>query len=119
MKTINSSAKHYSFIGASVTAGVAALWALYKHFSSRPPVQGPEPPDPAALRMSYLQLMAAEWSALPLEVLDPKASAVDTATRRLTLEQVYVSLDTNTPRPEWHWFSMIVGQLTEYNKLFG
>ena len=42
--------------------------------------------------------MAREWRTLPLEVLDP--SAADAAARRLTLEQVYISLDTTTPRPE-------------------
>ena len=51
------------------------------------------------LRTAYLQAMAGEWSTLPLEVLDPKASVVDTATRRLTLERVYPSLNTTTQRP--------------------
>ena len=37
------------FIGAGVAVVVAGLWALYKHFSSRPPVQVPEPPpEPGA-----------------------------------------------------------------------
>ncbi|MCC9000826.1 MAG: SUMF1/EgtB/PvdO family nonheme iron enzyme [Candidatus Contendobacter sp.] len=44
--------------------------------------------------------MTGEWGILPLDVLDPNANAVDTAARRLSLEQVYVSLDTSTPRPE-------------------
>ncbi|MFO1432820.1 MAG: SUMF1/EgtB/PvdO family nonheme iron enzyme [Candidatus Competibacteraceae bacterium] len=50
------------------------------------------------LRMAYLRLMASEWRMLPLEAVDH--SAADTAARRLTLEQVYISLDTTTMRPE-------------------
>ena len=50
------------------------------------------------LREPYLRQMHSEWRALPLEVMDP--SAADPAAQRLTLEKVYVSLDTTSPRPD-------------------
>jgi formylglycine-generating enzyme required for sulfatase activity len=65
-----------------------------KSKKSRPPAAPPRP----ELRTAYLQLMIAEWRTLPLEALDP--NAVDATARRLSLEQVYVALDTTTPRSE-------------------
>ncbi|MFQ5614652.1 MAG: NACHT domain-containing protein, partial [Anaerolineae bacterium] len=54
---------------------------------------------PDALRERYLTLMPAEWRTLRLVGIDPEAS--DAAARRpMTLEQVYVDLDTRTPRPK-------------------
>jgi formylglycine-generating enzyme required for sulfatase activity len=79
------------------TAGMPVEPALPPIVANNTPIV---PVDVAALRTAYLQAMVGEWSTLPLEVLDPKASAVDTAARRLTLEQVYISLDTTTQRPE-------------------
>ncbi len=83
-------------------AGAAILFAA-RWFRKR----RPDPPTAAAeatptslpnLRKSYLNLMAADWRILPLEVLDPDAA--DAAARRITLDQVYIVLDTTSPRPE-------------------
>jgi formylglycine-generating enzyme required for sulfatase activity len=114
--TNSDNQKTLGFIGTGIAAVTVASWELYKFFhstkTSNQPSQSPSLPsqsaqptpalgdDSAILRTAYLRLMASEWSTLPLEVLDPKASAVDTAARRLTLEQVYISLDTTTKRPE-------------------
>lgn len=57
-----------------------------------------EPCSPQSQREAYLRSMRVEWCSLPLEVLDPNAS--DPNAHRLTLEKVYVSLDTATPRPD-------------------
>ena len=55
--------------------------------------------DPGELRQRYLALMAEEWRALRLAGLDPNAG--DPNNRKpMTLEQVYVSLDTTTPWPK-------------------
>ncbi len=90
---------------------IAAIWQVYLHYDAKKTkareqaqqskrAADSNPVDAAALRTAYLKAMAGEWSTLPLEVLDPKTSAVDTAARRLTLEQVYISLDTTTQRPD-------------------
>lgn len=109
-----------TFIGTGLAAIGGAIWVVFLHFSNartpKPVEQSSSAPsgnatatapgntihvphiDTASLRTAYLRLMASEWRTLPLEVLDP--SAADTAARRLTLERVYVSLDTTTPRPD-------------------
>ncbi len=68
--------------------------ATSKPAKFRPSAVSPRP----ELRTAYLQLMIADWRTLPLEALDP--NAVDATARRLSLEQVYVALDTTTPRAE-------------------
>lgn len=112
--------KTLAWIGGILAAIVAAIRKFYRDHiaaSSKPAATDPTPasgaqastpappppvplapPDPAELRLNYLRLMAAEWRTLPLEVLDP--SAADAAARRLTLDQVYISLDTTSPRTE-------------------
>ncbi len=112
-----------AFIGSGIFVLGGVLWKIYLHYNDNKPngpegiQQRPSPDggttasttpipksgavpqaDPAALRMAYLRFMASEWRTLPLEVLEP--SAADAAARRLTLERVYISLDTTTPRPE-------------------
>jgi len=52
----------------------------------------------AELRRRYLNLMAEEWNTLRLQALDPAVG--DTRSRPVALEQVYVALDTQSPRPK-------------------
>ncbi len=52
----------------------------------------------AELRRRYLRLMLEEWNTLRLQALD--SAAGDTRTRPVALEQVYVDLDTLSPRPK-------------------
>ena len=81
------------------TAGVlatiiAAIILKLKFFSGN----GGGTKKAEATREVYLRLMRVEWGFLPLEVLDANAS--DPNAHRLTLERVYVSLDTTSPRPD-------------------
>jgi formylglycine-generating enzyme required for sulfatase activity len=57
------------------------------------------PSQQGDLRERYLALMAEEWRKLRLSALDP-TDASPQSRHPMTLEQVYVSLDTTTPRPE-------------------
>jgi formylglycine-generating enzyme required for sulfatase activity len=78
-------------------------------------------PSRPELRTAYLQLMIADWRTLPLEALDP--NAVDATTRRLSLEQVYVALDTTTPRDKrglgkgWESFEYLLEPLSAVEAL--
>ena len=116
-----------TFIGGGIVVVAGAIWKVYEHYDTKktkaleqaqekvqqsksaadsnttslpaiPERAAIVPTDVAALRTAYLRLMAREWRTLPLEVVDH--SAADAAARRLTLEKVYISLDTTTPRPE-------------------
>ncbi len=110
--------KTLGWIGGLVAAIVAWVIKFYRdHFARQPQPSEPSVPvteapapeaapplppqvDPAERRQTYLRLMIGDWRALPLEVLDP--GAAEAAARRLTLEQVYVSLNTSSPRSEKH-----------------
>ena len=60
------------------------------------PAGQPAPLDPPAARRCYLEALIQDCSPLRLVGLDPKAA--DPGRGGLSLENVYVSLDTTTPR---------------------
>ena len=67
------------------------------HITVTPPPSIKPSPDPER-RQRYLERMIQEWNTLRLQALDP--AAADARARPLSLEQVYVDLQTTTPRPE-------------------
>ena len=80
----------------TIVAILGLVWTIYTYYQ-RPSSEPTE--NPGTLRARYLKLMAEEWRKLRLAMLDP-TDASPQSRRPMTLEQVYVSLDTTTPRPE-------------------
>jgi len=90
-------------VGTDRQAEIDELIALIRAPGPGTPAEPdfPDAPRPVApvpeLRERYLMLMAAEWNRLRLVGMDPQAA--DPYSRRaVTLAQVYVDLDTTTPR---------------------
>jgi formylglycine-generating enzyme required for sulfatase activity len=86
------------FIGSTIALFGLAVWQYIHHKRVEVQPHANLNPDVQRLRETYLKRMASAWRTLPLEALDPSAS--EPTDRRLTLERVYVSLDTTTPRPK-------------------
>lgn len=60
----------------------------------------PVSPHSADARSNYLKIMSREWDRLRLSGIDKQAADFASKRNAMTLAQVYVALDTQTPRPE-------------------